>query len=199
MNDMTLEQAAEFSGLVQAARDSMSDDMVGRLADTVGQAVDLVDQLNRSGVADALPAIAAMVRNGDLDRLTHYARMLGAAEDAITDDMIGRFAVLITDSASVLDRLNRSGVERLVQLLDQLNSTGNLDRIATKLPALVDNLELIENMLGCVGEASKEAAAAEAPAGGLMSLLKMMRDPENQKAMQFGLALGRRMRNRCVG
>lgn len=189
----------ELAGLVQAARDSMSDDMVARLADNMGQALDLLDRLNRSGVADALPAIAAMVKNGDLERLTHYARALGAAEDAVTDDMIGRFATLAGETATVMDRLNRSGVERLIQLLDLLNASGALDRIAAKLPVLVDNIELVERMLNCLQGAAKEVRDLPTPGGGLMPLLKMMRDPENQKAMQFGIAVGRRMARSCIG
>jgi uncharacterized protein YjgD (DUF1641 family) len=49
-----------------------------------------------------------------------------------------------------------------------------------------------------MGEAAKEVKSAPAPGGGLMPLLAMLRDPENQKALQFFLALGRRMRATCV-
>jgi len=196
MNDVTEKGAPgeELESLLRAARDSVSDDMIARLTDTASQGLELMDRVNRSGVADALPAIAALVRSGDLERLTHYARMLGAAEDALTDDMIGRFATLAGEGTLVLDRLNRSGVTQLITLLDQMNSTGALDRIAAKLPALVDNLAVIERLLACVAEASKEVKEAPAPGGGLMPLLGMLRDPENQKAIQFGLALGRRLR-----
>ncbi|HET9579881.1 MAG TPA: DUF1641 domain-containing protein [Usitatibacter sp.] len=191
--------AEEFAGLVQAARDSVTDDMIGRLTENLGQTLDLVDRLNRSGVTDALPAIAAMVKNGDLERLTYYARMIGAAEDAVTDDMIGRFATLAAETATVMDRLNRSGVERLIQLLDLLNASGALDRIAAKLPALVDNIDLVERLLGCLQGAAKEVRDEPAPTGGLLPLLRMMRDPENQKAIQFGIAVGRRMGRSCIG
>jgi uncharacterized protein YjgD (DUF1641 family) len=189
----------ELAGLVQAARDSVTDDMIARLAGNMGQTLELVDQVNRSGVADALPAIAAMVRNGDLERLTYYARMIGAAEDAVTDDMIGRFATLAAETATVMDRLNRSGVERLIQLLDLLNASGALDRIAAKLPALIDNMELVERLFGCLAGAAKEVREQEPPGGGLLPLLKLVRDAENQKAIQFGIALGRRMAKSCVG
>ncbi|HUL57076.1 MAG TPA: DUF1641 domain-containing protein [Usitatibacter sp.] len=196
MNDVTDKAAPsdELESLLRAARDSVSDDMIARLTENASQGLELMDRVNRSGVADALPAIAALVRSGDLERLTHYARMLGAAEDALTDDMIGRFANLAGEGTLVLDRLNRSGVTQLIALLDQMNSTGALDRIAAKLPVLVDNLETIERLLHCVAEASKEVTQVQPPGGGLMSLLGMLRDPENQKAIQFGLALGRRLR-----
>jgi uncharacterized protein YjgD (DUF1641 family) len=201
MNQMTEQAAtpgAEMEHLIAGARDSVSDDMIARLAENACQTMDLVDRINRSGVADALPSIAELVRSGDLERLTNYARMLGAAEDAVTDDMIGRFAMLAGEGTMVLDRLNRSGVTKLIDLLDQLNTTGALDRIATKLPALVDNLELIEKLFGCLAEASKEVKDAPAPGGGIFPLLAMMRDPENQKALQFFMAVGRRMRASCV-
>lgn len=200
MNDTTEKVAPsdEMASLMRAARDSVSDDMIARLTESAGQALDLVDRFNRSGVADALPAIAAMVRSGDLERLTNYARLLGAAEDAVTDDMVARFATLAGEGTLVLDRLNRSGVTQLIVLLDQMNSTGALDRIAAKLPALVDSLEMIEKLLSCLAETSKEMKDAAPPGGGIMPLLSMMRDPENQKAMQFFMALGRRLRRSCT-
>ena len=200
MNAMTEQGSpgAELESLVRAARDSVSDDMIARLVDSASQTMDLLDQVNRSGVGDALPALAEMVRTGDMQRITRYARILGAAEDAVTDDMIGRFAALAGEATMMVDGLNRSGVTKLIDLLDQMNNSGALDRIAAKLPALVDNLELIENMFACLAEASKEVKAAPPPAGGLFPLLAMMRDPENQKALQFFLALGRRMRQSCT-
>lgn len=196
MNDTTeqVAPASELAGLIRAAGDSVTDDMVARLAESATQAMDLLDRVNRSGVAEALPAIAALVKSGDLDRLTHYARTLGAAEDAVTDDMIGRFATLAAEGTLVLDRLNRSGVTKLIDLLDQLNTSGALERIAAKLPALVDNLEMAERMFACMAEASKEVRDAPEGGGGMMALLAMMRDAENQKTMQFALALGRRLR-----
>lgn len=200
MNDVTDKPApdVEIESVLRAARDSVSDDMIGRLTETASHAIDLLDQVNRSGVASALPAMAEMVRTGDLERIARYARVLGAAEDAVTDDMIGRFATLAGEATMMVDRLNTSGVTKLIDLLGQMNATGALDRIAAKLPALIDNLELIENMLGCMAEAAKEVKTTPAPGGGLMPLLSMLRDPENQKALQFFLAVGRRMRASCV-
>ena len=199
MSDITdVKPAGELPGLARAARDAVTDDMVARLAESAAQAMDILDRVNRSGVADALPAIAEMVRTGDLDRVARYARVVGAAEDAVTDDMIGRFATLAGEATMMVDRMNSSGVMKLIDLLGQMNSTGALDRVAAKLPALVDNLELLENMFACVGEASKEAGGAPPPGGGIFPLLALMRDPENQKALQFLLAVGRRMRQACA-
>ena len=85
-------QVLELEGLVSAARDSLTDEMVGRLSATAAEGIDLIDQVNRSGVGRALPALAQLVENGDLDRLVALARTFGAAQDAMTDEMVSRLA-----------------------------------------------------------------------------------------------------------
>ncbi|MBU2808883.1 hypothetical protein HF285_11590, partial [Acidithiobacillus ferrooxidans F221] len=68
--------------LVGAAQDSMSDEMVGRMAGLASDGLDLLDRVNRSQVVHALPAISALVENGDLERIVHLARLVGAAQDS---------------------------------------------------------------------------------------------------------------------
>ena len=70
--------------------DAMTDNMVSNVAAIVADGIDLVDRVNRSGIVKALPAIASLVENGDLDRLVQLARLIGSAQDAMTDDMIVR-------------------------------------------------------------------------------------------------------------
>ena len=76
--------------MIAAARDALSDEMVGRLASSAGSTMELLDQVNRAGLARAIPALTELVNNGDLDRLAKLARVYGASEDALTDEMIGR-------------------------------------------------------------------------------------------------------------
>ena len=59
----------EVQRVVEAARDALTDEMVGRLTEAVGEGLSLLDQVNRSGLEKALPSIARMVRDGDLERL----------------------------------------------------------------------------------------------------------------------------------
>lgn len=261
MNDTTTAKdtdAAEIESVVKAARDSMSDDMVARIAENATQALDLVDRVNRSGVAQALPAIAELVANGDLERLVriarvyaaaedavtdhmlesitettaaglelldrvnrlnlgkalpvlerlvesgdleriaHYARVAAAAEDALSDDIVGRFAEVAAEGVTVFDQLSRSGVGKLIDLLDKMNSSGTLDTLAEKLPRLVENMEVIEKMLGCVAQAAEDVKDQPPPSGGLFPLLAMVRDPANQAFMQFAFAMGRRMKESCA-
>ena len=64
--------------------------MVSRLSEAVGEGLGLLDRINRAGLDRAIPAIAEMVNNGDLDRLVKLARVYSSAEDALTDDMVSR-------------------------------------------------------------------------------------------------------------
>lgn len=158
----------ELERLTAAARDSLTDEMVGRLSATAADGMDLLDQINRSGVGRALPALAQLVANGDLDRLVALARTYGAAQDAMTDEIVTRLAETVGASVSLMDRLNRAGVDRLV---------GLLERVVVALEA-----------------ANRETLEKPAAAGGFGGLWRMMSDPENQEALRFMLALGRGMR-----
>src|ERR1035437_10827588 len=82
----------EIEGVATAARDAMTEDIIGRVAGTAAEALDLVDQVNRSGLARAIPLLAQMVDNGDLQRVVNLARIYGSAEDALTEEMVGRIA-----------------------------------------------------------------------------------------------------------
>ena len=121
--------STEVARVAESARDALSDDIVARLASTLGDAVDLLDRINRSGVAQALPAISTLVSNGDLDRLVHLARLLGSAQDAVTDDIVGRVASVATDGMDLLDRVNRSGIAAALPAITQLVQNGDLDRL----------------------------------------------------------------------
>jgi uncharacterized protein YjgD (DUF1641 family) len=165
---MEANDALELERLAAAARDSLTDEMVGRLSATAADGMDLLDQVNRSGVGKALPALAQLVANGDLDRLVALARTYGAAQDAMTDEIVTRMADTMGASLSLMDRLNRAGVDRLIGLL--------------------------ERVVGALDAATREASEKPAAAGGFGGLWQLLRDPENQEALRFMLAVGRGLR-----
>ena len=72
---------AEVERVISAARDALTDEMVSRLAATAGDAIDLVDQVNRAGLGRALPALTRLIANGDLERLSQLARVYSASEE----------------------------------------------------------------------------------------------------------------------
>jgi len=174
---MDSSEAQEIERVIGAGRDALTDEMVGRVAATAAEGMDLLDQVNRSGVGRALPALAQLVENGDLDRLVALARTFGAAQDALTDEMVGRLVETMSESMSIVDRLNRAGPERLV---------AGLERLAG----------LLEATIGALDAAKRDMAAQPVAAGGLGGLWQLLRDPESQQSLRFLLAFAKEFRKR---
>jgi uncharacterized protein YjgD (DUF1641 family) len=170
-------QILELEGVVSAARDSLTDEMVGRLSATAAEGIDLIDQVNRSGVGRALPALAQLVENGDLDRLVALARTFGAAQDSMTDEMVSRLAETAAESVSLLDRLNRAGLDRIVVSLERLGV-------------------MLEGTMGALDAAKRDVAEQPAAGGGLGGLWQLLRDPESQESLRYLLAFAKEFRKR---
>jgi len=185
----------EVQRVIEAARDALTDEMVGRLTEAVGEGLSLLDQINRSGLEKALPSIARMVRDGDLERLVQLARVYGSAEDALSDEMIGRLAETMAEGLSLMDRLSRGGVLRLVEMLEKMQASGALERIAVTLPKLMERLDAVEHVLGSLEAAVEETSRLPAPTGGLGGTWQVLRDPQAQRSLQllqnFGKHLGK--------
>jgi uncharacterized protein YjgD (DUF1641 family) len=174
-----LERIVQLARLSGAAADSMSDEMVGRLAGLASDGMDLLDRVNRSQVVNALPAISALVENGDLERIVHLARMAGAAGDSMNDEMVSRLATLATDAMCLLDRATRTGVmDRLLAVAEKM-----------------DQDHILTDFLHCLSGATEEAASAPIPKGGIAGLWDMMKKPETQQTIQFLMLVGKHFRS----
>ena len=184
----------ELERVVAAARDAMTDEMVGRLSQAVGDSLALLDEVNRSGLGRAIPALAEMVNNGDLQRLVKLARLYGSAEDALTDEMVGRLSETLGNGLSLLDRANRGGAEHVVRMLENLQESGSLERIASALPQLADRLDTVQDLLRSIDAAASASRAAPPSAGGFGGLWQLMRDPESQDTLRFMLGVGKQLR-----
>ena len=195
VNNGDLERLVHLARVYGSAQDALTDEMVGRLTEAVGGGLTLVDQVNRAGLEKAIPAIAEMVNNGDLERLVHLARLYGSAQDALTDEMVGRLAETMGEGLSLLDRFSRGGALRIVEMLERLEASGALERTAKVIPLLVDRLGMLEHMLHCVEEAAKEPVSPSG--GGIGGLWSLMKDPENQESLRFLISVGKRMRTKC--
>lgn len=185
----------EVQRVVEAARDALTDEMVGRLTEAVGEGLSLLDQVNRSGLEKALPSIARMVRDGDLERLVQLARVYGSAEDALSDEMIGRLAETLAEGLSLMDRLSRGGVLRLVEMMERMQASGALERIAITLPKLMERLEHMEHLLGSLEAAVADAERMPAPQGGIGGLWQIARDAETQRGMQLLQSFNKHLRS----
>ena len=201
MNTETKDEKAvmnyEIERLIAAGRDSLTDEMVGRLAGSAAEALDLVDKAGRSGLSKAIPALAEMVNNGDLERLSQLARVYHAAQDALTDEMVGRLAETLGEGMSLLDRVNRSGFWRLVEVMERLESTGALERIASSLPQLLERLDMVAGLLSCLESAASKSQAQPA-AGGIGSLWHIMTDEKTVRSLQFMQSVSEQMQEHCA-
>lgn len=187
----------ELERVVAAARDSLTDEMVGRLAGSAAEALDLVDKAGRAGLSKAIPALAEMVNNGDLERLAQLARVYHAAQDALTDEMVGRLAETFGESLSLLDRVNRSGFWRLVEVMEHLESTGALERIANSLPQLLERLDMVAGLLTCIENAAQKTQTQPA-AGGIGGLWHIMTDEKTVRSLQFLQVISEQLQEHCA-
>ncbi len=187
----------ELERVIAAARDSLTDEMVGRLAGSAAEALDLIDKAGRAGLSKAIPALAEMVNNGDLERLAQLARVYHAAQDALTDEMIGRLAETFGEGMFLLDRVNRSGIWRLVEVIERLESTGALERIAKSLPQLLERLDMVAGLLTCLEDAASKTKAQPA-AGGIGSLWHIMTDEKSVRSLQFLLTMSEQLQEHCA-
>lgn len=193
-----LERLVQLARLYGSAQDAMTDEMVGRLAETAAGGIGFIDQANRAGLERAIPAIAQLVNDGDLDRLVQLARLYGSMQDAMTDEMVGRLSDTVGAGISLLDRFNRGGADRLLQILERLEASGALERAARVLPQLADRMEMLERMLHCFEEAARESDKAAPESGGIGGMWSLLTDPENQRSLRFLMTVARQMRQACA-
>src|SRR5574337_54860 len=189
-----LDRLSQLARVYSAAEDALTDEMVGRLSEAVGDGLALIDQVNRSGLDKAIPVIAELVNNGDLARLAKLARVYASAEDALTDEMVGRLTETVGNGLSLLDRFSRGGADHVISMLEGLQESGALERIATMLPALADRLTTVQEVLLSIDNAARASKAAPPSRGGVGGLWQMMRDPDTQDTLRFLLTLGKQLR-----
>jgi hypothetical protein len=194
INNGDIDRLSQLARVYSAAEDALTDEMIGRLTQAVGEGLALLDQVNRAGLDRAIPVLAELVNNGDLQRLAKLARVYASAEDALTDEMVGRLTETVGNGLSLLDRFSRGGAEHVVTMLEGLQKSGALERIATMLPALADRLTTVQEVLLSIDDAAKASQAAPPSAGGFGGLWQMMRDPETQDTLRFMLGLGKQLR-----
>jgi uncharacterized protein YjgD (DUF1641 family) len=172
--------SAEVERVIAAAQDALNDDIVTRLSATVTQGLELLDRINRSGLDRALPALARLTENGDLERLLGVARVVAAMEDSLSEDIVVRMANTLTGILTVADKLARNdGLLKLVDLLGR-------DDVNSALLGLAEAISVAK---------TEHAALPPAP-GGLGGLWRLATDPGAQEALRSVALIGKHLRAR---
>jgi uncharacterized protein YjgD (DUF1641 family) len=170
----------DIERVMAAAQDALTDDIVTRVSATLVQGLELLDRVNRSGLDRALPSIARLAENGDLDRLADVARLVAAVEDSFNEDMVGRVAAMLNGLATLADKVARN--DGLVKLVDLLGR----EDVQAALPKLVDALS----------KATTESAAQPPASKGIGALWQLATDPGTQEALRLVALMGKHLRTR---
>ena len=168
-----LERLVSLARVLGGVGDALSDDIVTRLSATAADGMDLLDRANRSGIARALPAIAALVENGDLERLVALARLIGGMSDALSDDIVTRLAETAGNALVLIDRVTRSGLaDRLVALADAAEGS-----------------RLVDHLLAAMAAAAADSRQAPPSQGGIGGLWHLLKQPQTQSALAYAISV----------
>ena len=166
------QQAAQhdMDRLIVGAKDALTDNMVERLAETAGSALEIVDRLNepdtRAAMHSLIDTLTELHRTGALDTLYESALLIHAMRSAATDSI----------------------VERITMFLEHLFDTFDDEELIRHL----------RNLSGALEEAAKTANESQ-PKGGLFEMLALIRSPESQQNLTFLLKLGEALRKSSTG
>lgn len=158
---------SEVERVIEGAADALSDDIVARLGSTMGEGLMLLDQVSHSNLDQAIPVINQLVESGDLERGANLLRVLGAAGDALGDDIVGRLGGVLNELLCLADRLaNNENLNRLLDFLEQ-----------------DDVIETLETLCKATSEI-RNAPPSTPPPATIMGLVNTMKDPELQQSLQ---------------
>ena len=155
--------------LINAAQDALTDGMVERMAETGGNALEVLDRLNdedtRDAVLNIMDRLTELQRSGALDTLFDLVVLAHGARSAMTDSM----------------------VERLMVWMESM-----ISNVANE-----DLAEFAGETVDAMHDAAIETAA-ENSSGGLMSTLGMLSKPETQQALKFLMTFAAKMQKNAT-
>ncbi len=117
------EPVDELQRLAMTAQDALTDSIVERLATSTANVLEIADRLNDEETRDALHAVldnlTELHRIGALDTLFQMVKLMHAARDATTDNIVERLF------AFVENMLSNVATDEMAELLG--NVTGAMD------------------------------------------------------------------------
>lgn len=117
------------------------------------------------------------INNSDLQRLTEFASIVAATQDALTDDMVARLASAFSEGMVLLDRVTRNeGLIRLLQVLDH-----------------PENQAFLMSLSNALTKTSRDISANAPSNGGVMGLLKLVSEPGTQEGLRMMSIFGEHM------
>jgi uncharacterized protein YjgD (DUF1641 family) len=81
----------------------------------------------------------------------------------------------------------------MINLLERLETSGSLEKLADTLPPLLDRLAHVEGVLNALEQATSEMDRGEPAPGGLGGMWKMIRDKDNQEVIRYMFTVGKKI------
>ena len=184
--NMKLKSTDEIRRVLGGMQDALTDEMITRLATTASNGMTLLDRIGRSDMDKVISVISRMSENGDLERLAQLARVGGAMQDALTDEMLVRLVDTFSQAIIAFERLNHAGLDKLINMLP---------RILEIFEQLEDN-HVIDNLIDSMNKAGTQSKQEEPARGGTRGLWKLSRQPETQDALRYLLLVSNNFRIR---
>lgn len=164
--DIKNDPGADLMRLVGAATNALSDDMVGRMASTVGNLLEVADQLNNEDTRDALVStmewLTRLHRGGALDTAFSLVEVLHCGRMAMTDPMINRLLGFI---------------EHMV------NNLAN-EEMAT----------MVSETFIALQDAVEESKNTPMSSGGILATIKLLTKPETLQTLRFMLSISEKIK-----
>ncbi|MCL5284281.1 MAG: hypothetical protein M1313_00745 [Nitrospirae bacterium] len=217
-----LDTLAEAVTAQKALMDIGSNQLVERVADTADRAVTLLDRAadpqvvavleklrDVEAVIPALEKLGPLVSSGGLDMLVEIGTAAAAVNRMMTDGLLERLVSQVERASALMEQLMSLPVERLSQAALKMEEVGALDtlpdvaagvvaltriandpfveRIMVTLERWISEMEILHSALNRIPDEGKTGS-------GIFSLLSLVGDAENQKAIYTGLELVKAIR-----
>lgn len=117
------------------------------------------------------------ISNEELKGLIEIANLIGAARDAMSDEIVTRIAGTMSEGLNLLDRVTRNeGLMKLLQVLDR-----------------PDSQNLLIALSEAINSTSQDIASAPPAKGGIGCMMRVARDPGTQEGIRLLSMIGKYM------
>jgi uncharacterized protein YjgD (DUF1641 family) len=217
-----LETLSEVVTARKAVMDIGSNQMVERLAESAERSLTILDRVSDPaliGVIDKLKEVEAiipalerltpLVQSGGLDMLVELATAAAAINRMMTEGLLERLVSRVEKVSEVMEQLLDFPVEKLRNSVQRMDDVGALEALPDVLAGVVAlnrimNDQFVERVMvtlehwiseveilySAVNNISDEGRTGS----GIMGMISLMGDAENQKAIYTGLELVKAIR-----
>lgn len=207
---------------LKALTDIGSNSLVERVAESADRAVTLLDRASDpavvavleklrevEGVIPALERIAPLVSSGGLDILVEVGTAAAAVNRLMTDGLLERLVAQVEQASQMLEHLKALPIEKInaaVHKMDEVGALETLPDVAAGVVALsrIVNDQFVERIMvtlehwvteveilySAVNRISDEGRTGS----GILGMVSLLGDAENQKAIYTGLELVKAIR-----